>query len=368
MEHDTQRKGMDEDCCFCCQREESHWRLNTSNISGSVWVTGPMSATENVADDVGSNNSSSSNDSGETQEAAVLSRGGVDLALVSSWAAEGQDDTELGRQRQEQEQTRRLLSSSPPSSVDAKSSNGDSGQVGRCLCSEEEEEGDHKPLAPRPQQKKPPVLPVAPPAKKSVSLQQQPQPLHIVPNVVQVSAHPQPPASSATRQVRIATGNHHPQQQQQQQQQPPHRNSTGPSKPILSRKNWNNTIDSSGRPVPLSHHNQQQLQHSASCLKRYGSQQSCRSATTLRSYVSTSRGTVKIHTHISSLFWPECCVRSNGTHILNVFWAFPFIKRSSSSRSLLHFHEQKEQDFGEGALMHKEQSFFHCFQRLKVRV
>jgi len=273
-----------------------------------------MSAAANVVDDVGSSGSSSSNaDSGKTQEAPVLSRGGVDLALVSSWSAEGQDAIEARQQRQEQEQTRRLLSSSPPSSVDAKNGlNADSGQIGRCLCSEEEEEDDHSP--PAPQQKPAPVLvSAAPPVKKSVSLQQQPQPLHIVPNVVQVSA----PAPSAVRQVRIATGNHHQPQQpppppQQQHQQ---RNSTGPSKPILSRKNWNNTIDSSGRPVPLSHHNQQQLQHSASCLKRYGSQQSCRSATTLRSYVSTSRGTVKIH--ILSLFLSlslSLCCGLNGEH------------------------------------------------------
>ena len=224
------------------------------------------------------------------------------MALVSSWSAEGQDATEARGQRQELEQTRRLLSSSPPSSVDAKNGlDGDSGQIGRCLCSEEEEEKEdvHGHPPPAPQQKPASVLvSAAPPVKKSVSLQQQPQPLHIVPNVVHVSA----PAPSAGRQVRIATGNHHQPQQPPPPQQQQQRNSTGPSKPILSRKNWNNTIDSSGRPVPLSHHNQQQLQHSASCLKRYGSQQSCRSATTLRSYVSTSRGTLKIHILSLSLF------------------------------------------------------------------
>jgi hypothetical protein len=55
------------------------------------------------------------------------------------------------------------------------------------------------------------------------------------------------------------------------------------TKPILSRKNWNNTIDASGS-----------ARHQPSCLRRYGSQQSCKSATTLRSYVastsSNSRG------------------------------------------------------------------------------
>jgi hypothetical protein len=64
------------------------------------------------------------------------------------------------------------------------------------------------------------------------------------------------------------------------------------NKPILSRKNWNNTIDVSGvggGSSSSAHH----LQHQPSCLRRYGSQQSCKSATTLRSYVSsTSRGTV----------------------------------------------------------------------------
>jgi hypothetical protein len=64
------------------------------------------------------------------------------------------------------------------------------------------------------------------------------------------------------------------------------------NKPILFRKNWNNTIDVSGvggGSSSSAHH----LQHQPSCLRRYGSQQSCKSATTLRSYVSsTSRGTV----------------------------------------------------------------------------
>ena len=59
------------------------------------------------------------------------------------------------------------------------------------------------------------------------------------------------------------------------------------TKPILSRKNWNNTVDVSGS-----------ARHQPSCLRRYGSQQSCKSATTLRSYVastsSNSRGNKNI--------------------------------------------------------------------------
>lgn len=58
-------------------------------------------------------------------------------------------------------------------------------------------------------------------------------------------------------------------------------------KPILSRKNWNNTIDICG-PSGSSSTQQQPPQ---SNLRRYGSQQSCKSASTLRSYLSsTSRG------------------------------------------------------------------------------
>ena len=207
----------------------------------------------------------------------VGSRGGVDLSLVSSWAADGQDDDKQPQQQQHKLQFLSSSSSSPPSSsVDGR----ESGQIGRCLCSEED---DPQPQpVPRPQQQ--PQKQKPGPIKKSVSIQQQPQPLHIVPNVVQVSGPP-----SSGRQVRIASG------LQEQQQRNSIQTTTGPSKPILSRKNWNNTIDSSGRAVPLSHHNQQQQQHSASCLKRYGSQQSCRSATTLRSYVSTSRGKLILH-------------------------------------------------------------------------
>lgn len=61
-----------------------------------------------------------------------------------------------------------------------------------------------------------------------------------------------------------------------------------PVKPILSRKNWlNNTIDSSPQ------------QHQPSCLRRYGSQQSCKSATTVRSYVSnTSRGNHQVKSSV----------------------------------------------------------------------
>lgn len=59
---------------------------------------------------------------------------------------------------------------------------------------------------------------------------------------------------------------------------------TAPTKPILSRKNWNNTIDVSGVGSAAA----QQQQHQPSCLRRYGSQQSCKSATTLRSYVTST--------------------------------------------------------------------------------
>ncbi|EFX89614.1 hypothetical protein DAPPUDRAFT_233248 [Daphnia pulex] len=61
------------------------------------------------------------------------------------------------------------------------------------------------------------------------------------------------------------------------------------TKPILSRKNWNNTIDASGSAA----------RHQPSCLRRYGSQQSCKSATTLRSYVaSTSSNSRGMHPSI----------------------------------------------------------------------
>jgi hypothetical protein len=66
------------------------------------------------------------------------------------------------------------------------------------------------------------------------------------------------------------------------------------TKPILSRKNWNNTIDASGS-----------ARHQPSCLRRYGSQQSCKSATTLRSYVastsSNSRGNPSILIGLNSI-------------------------------------------------------------------
>lgn len=131
---------------------------------------------------------------------------------------------------------------------------------------------------------------------------------HIVPQVVQVVSqrtkqHGQVSNSSSTTAGILEKG---AQQQQQQQQQPlevSNRNRISrantsatslpaghPSKPILSRKNWNNTID--GGP----HQQQQQHHHQPSCLRRYGSQQSCKSATTLRSYVtSTSRGNFKVN-------------------------------------------------------------------------
>lgn len=53
-------------------------------------------------------------------------------------------------------------------------------------------------------------------------------------------------------------------------------------KPILSRKHWNNTIDVGSSSASV---------HAtvlSSNLRRYGSQQSCKSASTLRSYLSTS--------------------------------------------------------------------------------
>ena len=75
------------------------------------------------------------------------------------------------------------------------------------------------------------------------------------------------------------------------------------NKPILSRKNWNNTIDVSGvggGSSSSAHH----LQHQPSCLRRYGSQQSCKSATTLRSYVSsTGRGISAMISFPRKSFW-----------------------------------------------------------------
>lgn len=128
---------------------------------------------------------------------------------------------------------------------------------------------------------------------------------HIVPQVVEVVSQRtrQPPELTVSmgcnsvdrirfnRQQSVAAAKEigDPAQRTQQQQQDP--TPLVANKPILSRKNWNNTIDVSGVGAGSSASQQHHHQHQPSCLRRYGSQQSCKSATTLRSYVtSTSRG------------------------------------------------------------------------------
>ena len=145
---------------------------------------------------------------------AVADRGGVDLGLVSWMDPAG-----------------------PHPSSSSASGGGDSGRVGRCLCSSQAP--DHG-------------------AKKSVTVKKQTTVIdrpHIIPEVVQVF-----------------------------------RSDSKPQKPILSRKqHWNNTIDVSSSSSSAAHHHHHQS-GGAGNLRRYGSQQSCKSATTLRSYLSSSGG------------------------------------------------------------------------------
>lgn len=223
--------------------------------------------------------------------AAVVS--GVDLALVSWMDGPVVDLSSVSGQPRSHEHQR----------------------IGRCLCAKDAAAAESEVAA---QQNSVPQLKST--LKKQQQQQQQHRPApstsysaskspsidrHIVPQVVQVVSqrtkqHGQVSNSSSTTAGSVEKGG------QQQQQQPLEASSNRtrinrantsattslpaghPTKPILSRKNWNNTIDSSPH--------QQQHHHQPSCLRRYGSQQSCKSATTLRSYVtSTSRGNFKVN-------------------------------------------------------------------------
>lgn len=144
-------------------------------------------------------------------------------------------------------------------------------RIGRCLCS--------KDIAPSVQDGSVPLLKptLKKPTTKTLSIDR-----HIVPQVVEVvgpNRTKHGPVSRTNSEIvsRTGVGNV---------------SSAVITKPILSRKNWNNTIDVSGVG---------RQQHQPSCLRRYGSQQSCKSATTLRSYVassSTSRGMKFIYIYI----------------------------------------------------------------------
>lgn len=127
-------------------------------------------------------------------------------------------------------------------------------RVGRCLCANDAASTTLKSDEPR-----------APILKQTNKKEQHQQ--HIVPQVVQLeSARPK-----------------------EEQSGPSNNGGPLPIKPILSRKNWSNTTETS---IATSSGTQQSIQrHEPSCLRRYDSQQSCKSAVTLRSYISTqSRG------------------------------------------------------------------------------
>lgn len=120
-------------------------------------------------------------------------------------------------------------------------------RVGRCLCAGE---------AAAPAASDGPPAPALKPAIKQ-------RHEHVVPQVVHVAKHEQSdslPGGSSSN------------------------NGGPPIKPILSRKNWSGASEAGGGPQSIQ-------RHDASCLRRYDSQQSCKSAVTLRSYISTqSRG------------------------------------------------------------------------------
>lgn len=168
-------------------------------------------------------------------------------------------------------------------------------RIGRCLCAKESHppEADGQPDSdPPPQQlkstlKKPRTNEASATTVKSVDASQ-----HIVPQVVQVvtsqrtkqhgNSEPGMRATDSKTSIETTTGRGRINRANTTSVAAT--NAVLPVKPILSRKNWNNTIDSSPQ------------QHQPSCLRRYGSQQSCKSATTLRSYVSnTSRGNFQVN-------------------------------------------------------------------------
>lgn len=194
-----------------------------------------------------------------SEKPAASNRGGVDLGLVS-WVGDNNGE----------------LSSATPSD-----------KVGRCLCSAKEASsgsagGSNKP-APSSNGgttvkkramviDRPHIIPqvevfsVPSVKQQSVATISSQRQAHKVNSKAGATEEPPPLITSSTPAV-VTTANHH--------------------KPILSRKNWNNTIDICG-PSGSSSTQQQPPQ---SNLRRYGSQQSCKSASTLRSYLSsTSRG------------------------------------------------------------------------------
>lgn len=163
----------------------------------------------------------------------------------------------------------------------------DQQRVGRCLCSKEttaavEPTQDGSTLL-KPTLKKAPHYSAAGSATKTLTIDR-----HIVPQVVEVATHRtkqgQVSRTNSSSEIVSRTGGNKLNRVASNSTRNANVSST---KPILSRKNWNNTIDVSGVGAA------RQQQHQPSCLRRYGSQQSCKSATTLRSYVansSTSRG------------------------------------------------------------------------------
>ncbi len=200
-----------------------------------------------------------------TSTAAASNRGGVDLGLVS-WVGDNNGE----------------LSATP------------SDKVGRCLCSAKETSGSVGSNKPAPSSNggtvkkramvidRPHIIPQVEVFSVPSVKQQQ-----AVVTISQRQAHKVNSKAGATAEepslitgstpavaaavmptATTTTANHH--------------------KPILSRKNWNNTIDICGPSGSASSTQQQPPQ---SNLRRYGSQQSCKSASTLRSYLSsTSRG------------------------------------------------------------------------------
>ncbi|KAI9557615.1 hypothetical protein GHT06_017443 [Daphnia sinensis] len=196
--------------------------------------------------------------------AAVVS--GVDLALVSWMDGPVVDLSSMnvvstgGRSKNKQDQQR----------------------VGRCLCSKEatavEVTQDGSTLL-KPTLKKAPHFSAAGSATKTISIDR-----HIVPQVVEVAGHRtkqgQVSRTNSSSEIVSRTGGN--KLNRVASSNTTIANVSSATKPILSRKNWNNTIDVSGVGAA------RQAQHQPSCLRRYGSQQSCKSATTLRSYVANS--------------------------------------------------------------------------------
>lgn len=173
-------------------------------------------------------------------------------------------------------------------------------RIGRCLCAKEsthppEADGQPDSLDPAPPQlkstlKKPRTTTTTNEGTSATTTVKNVDVQHIVPQVVQVVTsqrtrqHLGEPGMPADSKTLIDTTGRGRINRANTTLVASATTSVLPVKPILSRKNWNNTIDSSPQ------------QHQPSCLRRYGSQQSCKSATTLRSYVSnTSRGNFQVN-------------------------------------------------------------------------